>query len=338
MTFTRTANGNPETFGLIGDDPRLRQIIDTIRTAAPSDAAVLIEGESGTGKQLIATAIHELSHRHSGPFVRVNCAAVPPELFEAELFGCQKDASDVSSHDKRGLLEAADGGTLLLEDIAQMPAHVQARVSRMFQELKLRRLGDELEIKRNFRLLVTTSRNTAAMLEEELLRKELYFLISTIKIKVPALRARIDDIPVIAQHFLDSFNLQYNKKIRRISQAAMGCLLRYDWPGNVRELRSVIERAVLFCPADEVLPECLPEEVQNNELRRIPFIIPPLMPMEEIEREAIRQTLARTSGNVKRSAQILRYPRPTFYRKLKKFGIKVDRGGPTSAGKLATSA
>jgi len=338
MTLTRTSNSDRDTFGLTGGDERLRQIIDTIRTAAPSDASVLIEGESGTGKQLIATAIHQLSHRHAGPFIRVNCAAISPELFEAELFGDQKDASNGSPHDHRGLLEAANGGTLLLDEIAQMPAHLQARLFRVFQELKLRRPGDELEFNRNFRLVVTTSQNTVALLEEKLLRKELYFLISTVKIKVPALRERVDDIPVIAQHFLDSFSTQYNKKIRRVSQAAMCCLLRYDWPGNVRELRSVIERAVLFCPFDEVQPECLPEEVQDNKLRQVPFIIPPMMPMEEIEREAIRQTLARTSGNVKRSAQILRYPRPTFYRKLKKFGIKVDRGGPTSAGKLATSA
>jgi two-component system response regulator HydG len=338
MTLTGTSNSNTETFGLIGGDEKLRQITDTIRTAAPSDASVLIEGESGTGKQLIATAIHELSHRHSGPFVRINCAAIPPELFEAELFGYQKDASNGSDQDKRGLLAGAAGGTLLLDEIAQMPTHLQARVFRVFQEQKLCRLGDGLEINREFRLIVTTSRNTAALLEEELLRKDLYFLISTIKIKVPALRERLDDIPVIAQHFLDHFNPQYDKKIRGISPAAMCCLLRYEWPGNVRELRSVVERAVLFCSGDEVLPECLPEELQDNDLRRIPFVIPPLMPMEEIEREAIRQTLARTSGNVTRSAQILRYPRPTFYRKLKKFGIKVDRGGPRSAQKLATSA
>jgi DNA-binding NtrC family response regulator len=322
---------------MIGRDAKLRQIIDTIRTAAPSDASVLIEGEGGTGKQLIAAAIHALSHRHSGPFIRVNCAGLPPELFAAELFGYQKDAFNGPDRDKCGLLEAASGGTLLLDEIAHMPAYLQARVSRVFQQHKLCPLGEELEINPNFRLVVTTSRNTAGLFEEELLRKDLYFLISTIKIKVPALRERLDDIPVIAQHFLDRFNTQYDKKIRGFSQEAVFCLLRYDWPGNVRELESVIERAVLFCSGDKVLPECLPEELQDEELRRIPFVIPPLVPMEEIEREAIRQTLVRTSGNVKRSAQILRYPRPTFYRKLKKFGIKVDRPGPARAGKIATS-
>jgi len=338
MMFTQTSNNDIATLGMIGRDAKLRQIIDTIRTAAPSEASVLIEGESGTGKQLIAAAIHALSYRHAGPFVRINCAGLPPEVFEAESFGYKKGAFNGADRDKRGLIEAASGGTLLLDEIAHMPPHLQAKISSVVQEHKLCRLGDELETDVNFRLVATTSRNTSELLEEELLRKDLYFRISTIKIKVPPLRERPDGVPLIAQYFLDRFNTQYDKKVRGFSQEAVFCLLRYDWPGNVRELESVIERAVLFCAGDKVLPECLPEELQDEELRKIPFVIPPLVPMEEIEREAIRQTLVRTSGNVKRSAQILRYPRPTFYRKLKKFGIKVDRPGSASAGKLPTSA
>ena len=321
---------------MIGNDAKLHQIIDTIRTVAPSDASILIEGESGTGKQLIAEGIHELSQRHLGPLICVNCAAIPPELFEAELFGYQEGAGNGAEHDKRGLLEAANGGTLLLDEITHMPAHLQTRLSCVIQEGKFHRLDDKPAIDVDVRLVVTTSQNTTTLLEEERLRRNLYFLISTIKIKVPPLRERLDDIPVLAQHFLERYNARYDKRIRRISKEAMRRLLNYEWPGNIPELASVIERAVLFCSAAELLPECLPEELQGKELRQIPFIIPPLMPMEEIEREAIRQTLARTSGNVKRSAQILRYPRPTFYRKLKKFGIKVDRGGPT-AEKLAPS-
>jgi len=320
---------------MIGDDPNLRQIIDTIRTVAPSDASILIEGESGTGKQLIAEAIHELSHRHAGPLICVNCAGIPPELFEAELFGYQEGAAQRVERDKRGLLEAANGGTLLLDEITHLPVHLQTRLARVIQERKFRRLDDNLEIDVNFRLVVTTSRNTTALLEEELLRKDLYFLIGTIKIRVPPLRERFDDIPLLAQHFLKRYNARYAKTIRGFSKETMRRLLSYEWPGNIRELAGVIESAVLFCRAAELRPECLPEELQGNGWRKTSFFIPPLVPMEEIEREAIRQTLARTSGNVKRSAQILRYPRPTFYRKLKKFGLKVDRRGPASAGKLA---
>ncbi len=284
---------------MIGRDARMLQIIETIRTAAPSDASVLIEGESGTGKHLIAAAFHAHSRRSAGPFIHVNCAAITSEQFEE-------------------VLEAANGGTLLLNEIAGMPAHLQMKFSCL------------APVNVNFRLLVTTSGNSTALLRDGVLQKDLYFRISTVKLRVPALRERLDDIPLLARHFLERFNAQYNKKIRRLSRKTLFRLLHYNWPGNVRELESVIERAVLFCTGNELTPECLSEELQGEDVRSIPFVIPPLVPMEEIEREAILQTLARTSGNVKRSAQILRYPRPTFYRKLKKFGIKVERDGPRS--------
>jgi len=300
MTPSRIPNGDTDTFGMIGRDAKLRQIIEIIKTVGPSDAAVLIEGESGTGKQLIADAIHTHSHHCSGPLIRVNCAAVPTALFEAQLFGA---------------IEAANGGTLLIDEIAEIPSHVQSKLFRVLQEQK------------PCRLISSTSRNTTKLLKDGRLKKDLYFCISTIKISVPPLRERLDDIPLIAQHFLDRFNKQYTKKIRRISQEALFGLLRYDWPGNIRELESVIERAVLFCSGKDLVPECLPEQLQSKDLRNIHFVIPPLLPIEEIEREAIVQTLARTSGNVKLSARILHYPRPTFYRKLKKFGIRVERVG-----------
>lgn len=301
MTPSRTSNSDNETFGMVGRDAKLRQIIEIIKTVAPSDAAVLIEGESGTGKQLIADAIHAQSHHCSGPLIRVNCAAIPPDLFEAELFGS---------------IEAANGGTLLIDEIAEIPSHVQSKLFRVLQEQK------------PCRLIAITTRNTTKLLEDGRLKKDLYFCISTIKINVPPLRERLDDVPLISRHFLARFNKQYGRKIRRISQETVFCLLRYDWPGNIRELESVIERAVLFCSGKQLVPECLPDALQSKDLRNIPFVIPPLVSIEEIEREAIVQTLARTSGNVKLSARILHYPRPTFYRKLKKFGIRVDRDGP----------
>lgn len=282
---------------IIGRDARLLQIIETIRTAAPSDASVLIEGESGSGKHLIAAAFHTHSQRSGGPFIRVNCAAIPHEQFGA-------------------VIEAANGGTLLLDELADMPSHLQMKFSRL------------AESDVNFRLVAITNYDTTVLLREGVLREDLYFCISTIKIRVPALRERLDDIPLLSRHFLERFNTQYKKKIRRLPQETLFRLMRYDWPGNVRELESVIERAMLVCRGNTLTPNCLPEELQCKHLRSIPFVIPPLVPMEEIEREAILQTLARTSGNVKRSAQILRYPRPTFYRKLKKFGIKVERDGP----------
>ena len=331
-SLKRTIAGDGETFGMIGRDPKMHQIFETIRTAAPSDASVLIEGESGTGKELIATAFHAQSQRANGPFIRINCAAIPHELIESELFGYKKGAFTGADRDKRGLIEAANQGTLLLDEIAEMPTHLQSKLLRVLQERRLRRLGDEREIDVNFRLVSATNRNTIALLDEGLLRKDLYFRISTIKIKVPPLRERLDDVPVIAGRFLIRFNEQYGKKIRDISPETVMSLVNYDWPGNIRQLESVIERAVLFCSGTELLPNCLPEEFQARELRST-FVIPPLLPMEEIERQAIMQTLERTHGNIKKTAQILRFPRPTFYRKLKKLGIKVERPVPPVTAK-----
>jgi DNA-binding NtrC family response regulator len=331
-TLKRTLAGDSETFGMIGRDPKMCQIFETIRTAAPSDASVLIEGESGTGKELIASAFHTQSQRAAGPFIRINCAAIPHELIESELFGYKKGAFTGADRDKRGLIEAANNGTLLLDEIAEMPTHLQTKLLRVLQERRLRRLGDEREIDVNFRLVSATNRNTTALFDEGLLRKDLYFRISTIKIKVPALRERLDDVPLIAGRFLKRFNEQYGKRIQDISPDTVMRLVRYDWPGNIRQLESVIERAVLFCSGRELLPNCLPEEFQTR-ATSAGFVIPPLLAMEEIEREAIMQTLERTAGNVKKSAQILRFPRPTFYRKLKKLGIKVERGDSSIAAK-----
>src|SRR5215204_1890014 len=325
QTLKRTLAADSDTFGMTGRDHKMREILETIRMTARSDASVLIEGESGTGKELIAAAFHNQSQRAGGPFIRINCAAIPHELIESELFGYKRGAFTGADRDKRGLIEAANEGTLLLDEIAEMPTHLQTKLLRVLQERKLRRLGDEREIDVNFRLVSATNRDTSMLLKEGVLRKDLYFRISTIKIKVPALRERLDDVLIIARRFLERFNQQYDKQIQDISPATLSRLVRYDWPGNIRELESVIERAVLFCRGDELLHGCLPEEFHSSRASRSMFVIPPLVPMEEIEREAIMQTLERTCGNVKKSAQILHCPRPTFYRKLKKFGIKVER-------------
>src|SRR6185503_13253940 len=273
----RTISGEVKTFGMIGRTPRLLQIHETIRATAPSEASVLIEGESGTGKELIATAFHFHSNRAEGPFVRINCAAIPRELIESELFGYKKGAFTGADRDKRGLIEAASQGTLLLDEIGEMPAQLQTKLLRVLQERKLRRLGDEREINVNFRLVSATNRNTVALLEEGVLRKDLYFRISTVKIKVPPLRERLDDVVLIAKRFLKRFNGEYDKKIRDISPEAILRLVRYDWPGNIRELQSVIERAVLFCPGYELLPGCLPEEFHSARVTSSKFVIPPLV-------------------------------------------------------------
>jgi DNA-binding NtrC family response regulator len=315
-----------DDFGIIGRHPKMRQIHSIIRTAAPSDASVLIEGESGTGKELIASAFHFQSPRADAPLVRINCAAIPHDLIESELFGYKKGAFTGADRDKRGLIEATAGGTLLLDEIGEMPMHLQTKLLRVLQERKLRRLGDEGELNVNFRLVSSTNRDTTQMIEQGTFRKDLYFRISTIKVKAPPLRERLDDVPLLAERFLHHYAEKYKKQIREISTPAFSLLMRYQWPGNVRELESVIEHAVLFATEDKLTPESLPEQLhaRPEEFR---CVIPPFMTMEEIEREAIAQTLERTGGNVKKTAEILSYHRPRLYRKMKTFGL---RGGAES--------
>jgi two-component system, NtrC family, response regulator HydG len=323
-SLKRALSTEGEALGITGRDPRMRQIVEAIRTAAPSDASVLIEGESGTGKELIAAAFHAQSNRTSGPYIRINCAALPSELIESELFGYRKGAFTGADRDKRGLIEAAAGGTLLLDEIAEMPAHLQTKLLRVLQDRRLRRLGDEQEVAVDFRLICSTNRDTAQMLSEGTLRKDLFFRVSTIRVKVPPLRERPDDVAPLAERFLRTYADKYQKRIRAFSPAAFSLLARYDWPGNVRELESVVEHAVLFAREDELRPEDLPEHLHVSTAANTRCVIPPYMTMEEIEREAIAQTLERTGGNVKKTAEILDYHRPTLYRKLKRYGLMAD--------------
>src|SRR5919109_444369 len=212
----KSAFGDADDFGIIGRDPKIRQIHAVIRTAAPSEASVLIEGESGTGKELIAAAFHFQSPRAEFPFTRINCAAIPQELIESELFGYRKGAFTGADRDKRGLIEATAGGTLLLDEIAEMPIHLQTKLLRVLQERKLRRLGDEAEVSVDFRLVSSTNRDTAQMIQEGTFRKDLYFRISTIKVKAPPLSERLDDVPLLAKRFLEHYVEKYKKRIREI--------------------------------------------------------------------------------------------------------------------------
>jgi DNA-binding NtrC family response regulator len=319
-----TLSAGGEAFGILGNNRRMLQIHEVIRTAGPSDASVLIEGESGTGKELVATAFHLQSARAERPFIRINCAAIPAELIESELFGYKKGAFTGADRDKRGLIEAASGGTLLLDEIAEMPAHLQTKLLRVLQERKVRRVGDEHEKDVDFRLISATNRDTTKLIEEGVLRQDLYFRISTVKVKVPPLRERLEDVVILAERFLQRYTEKYDKTVQGISPAALSLLTRYEWPGNVRELESVIEHAVLFTQENQLTPESLPEQFHGEQAARFGYVIPPYLTMEQIEREAIAQTLERTGGNVKKTAEILHYHRPTLYRKLKKFGLRSD--------------
>ena len=310
-----------DDFGIVGNNMKLRQVRTIIRTAAPSDASVLIEGESGTGKEMIATALHHQSERSARPFMRINCAAIPSTLIESELFGYRKGSFTGAHNDRRGLIEATAGGTLLLDEIAEMPVYLQTKLLRVLQERTVRRLGDEREVPVNFRLIASTNRDAAQVIREGTLRQDLYFRISTVKIKVPPLRERLDDLVLLSETFLQRLARKYKKTMRGISPSCFAILMRYEWPGNVRELESVIEHAVLFAQSDYLDPEDLPDHLHASQTN-FRCVIPPYLTKEDIEREAIAQTLERTGGNIKKTAQILNYHRPTLYRKIRRFGLR----------------
>lgn len=316
-----------DDFGIVGNSPSLRQVRTIIRTAAPSDASVLIEGESGTGKEMIASALHSQSQRAKRPFIRINCAAIPGELIESELFGYRKGSFTGAHNDRRGLIEATMGGTLLLDEIAEMPVYLQTKLLRVLQERTVRRLGDEREIPVHFRLISSTNRETNQMIREGTLRNDLYFRLSTVRIKVPPLRERLDDLALLGETFLLRFARKYKKRMRGISPSTFSVFTGYNWPGNVRELESVIEHAVLFAQGDYLTPDDLPDHLQTIPKSNFRCVIPPHLTKEDIEREAIAQTLERTGGNIKRTAQILNYNRPTLYRKLRRFGLRESLTG-----------
>ncbi len=313
-----------EAFGIVGRSYGMRQIYEAIRQTASSNASVLIEGESGTGKELIALAFHSHSNRSGSPFICINCAAIPRELIESELFGHKRGAFTGANSDKRGLIEAASGGTLFLDEVAEMPRHLQAKLLRVLQERKLRRIGDEREVSVDFRLVSATNRDISEALRDGAMRVDLFYRISTIRIKVPPLRERPDDLALIAEHFVRLYSSKYRKRIAGISEDALRVISSYSWPGNVRELENVIEYSVLFCHGDQISPVDLPENIGASRTS-MPRLETFGMSLSEIVRQAIELTLERTGGNVKKTARILNLNRQTLYRKMKVYNLKLRR-------------
>ncbi len=321
-----TQTGSAETpVAVLGQSKTMRELFELVASVAKSEANILIQGENGTGKELIANAIHVASLRARGPFIKINCAAIPKDLIESELFGYRRGAFTGAVTDKVGLLELAEGGSLLLDEIGDMPAYLQTKLLRVLQEREYRPVGSDRVVHVNFRLMCATNVDIVAALRDGRLREDLYFRINTIALLVPPLRERPEDIPALANHFLAVFAERYNRKVQRLSPAALDMLLRGRWHGNVRELENAIERAVLVSRADEILPEDLPDGIRDEELSPQEFSIPPNCTLAEIEKMAILQTLQRTNWNKQETAHILGLYRPTLYSKMKKYEIKDER-------------
>ena len=322
----RQLSTRSEYFNIIGSAKSMQTIYETIEAVAKSDANVLIVGESGTGKELIANAIHYQSLRSKKPFIKVNCAALPKELVESELFGHTKGAFTGAHADKEGLVQHAAGGSLMLDEIAEMPVELQPKLLRVLQERSYRKIGSEKTYAVDFRLISSTNRPPADAIRDGVLRDDLFYRISTITIHVPPLRDRSEDIQLLTEHFLHMYAQKYDRQIAGVSQAAYQRLFGHAWPGNVRELQNVLERAVLLAKGNRVEPVDLPFDngsVPEGAPAGTAWDVPPNMTLEDIERLVIEKTLQRTGGNKQAAANLLGIYRPRLYSKIRKYNIDV---------------
>ena len=323
----RQLSTRSEYFNIIGASKAMQTIYETIESVAKSDANVLIVGESGTGKELIANAIHYNSLRSKKPFIKVNCAALPKELIESELFGHTKGAFTGAHADKEGLVQHAAGGSLMLDEIAEMPVELQPKLLRVLQERSYRKIGSEKTFAVDFRLISSTNRPPADAIRDGVLRDDLFYRISTITIHVPPLRERNEDIQLLTEHFLHIYAQKYERPINGVSQAAYQRLFGHTWPGNVRELQNVIERAVLLAKTNKIEPVDLPFDngsLPEGASAGAEWDVPPNMTLEDIERLVIERTLQRTGGNKQAAANLLGIYRPRLYSKIRKYNIDVS--------------
>ncbi len=319
---------------IIGKSKGMRELFELVEAVAASDANILIQGENGTGKELIANALHLRSLRAKGPFIKINCAAIPKDLIESELFGYKKGAFTGALQDKVGLLELAAGGSLMLDEIGEMPSFLQTKLLRVLQEREYRPVGSERTVKVDFRLICATNIDLDTALREGRLREDLYFRINTITVRVPPLRERPEDLPLLCSHFVEKFNERYGKSVKEIAPSAYRLLIRSRWPGNVRELENAIERAVLVAKGNEIQPGDLPEPIRDEASTTLGFSVPPHHTLAEIERMTIVQTLQRTNWNKQEAAHILGLYRPTLYSKMRKHNIE-DPGRSARAARDA---
>jgi two-component system, NtrC family, response regulator AtoC len=309
---------------MIGSSSAMRKVEDLIARVAESDANVLITGESGTGKELVARALHGRSVRSSGPFVAVNCAAVPETLLESELFGHARGAFTDARQARAGLFVQANGGTLFLDEVGEMPLGVQPKLLRSLQERKVRPVGGNLELPFDARLVTATNRDLETQVAERQFREDLYFRINVVCIEVPPLRARGNDILLLAQHFIERAAKRSNKSVMGLVSSAAEKLMSYEWPGNVRELENCMERAVALTRFDQITVEDLPEKIRNYQSSHVVVASDDpneLYSMQEVERRYIQRVLKAVAGNKTHAAKVLGFDRRTLYRKLDRYSL-----------------
>jgi len=315
-------NDSTDNLRIIGKTAGIQRILETIESVKNSESSVLIQGETGTGKELIARALHYSSVRRDKPFVTVNCAAIPRELIESELFGYEKGAFTGASSRRIGRFEEAEGGTVFLDEIGELELSLQAKLLRVLQEREIERLGSNKKVRVNFRLISSTNLDLSEEVRKGRFREDLFYRINVIEIKVPPLRERKEDIPLMVSEFIKEFSLRENK-IVTVSEEVMKIFLDYQWPGNIRQLKNIIERAVVISRGDRITSRDLPDEL-NKILRANtietkctnPPMTSTLMPLRDLEIEAVREALRQCNGNKSKAAKMLGISRKTLYKRL----------------------
>lgn len=313
---------------LVGSSPVMQEVFFFIRQAGPTKANVLISGESGTGKELAARAIHDMSPHAGGPFIAVNCAAIPESLMESELFGHEKGAFTGALGRRAGCFELAEAGTLLLDEIGDMPPGLQAKLLRVLEDHRVRRLGAGREVEVDVRVIASSNKDLQSLVRTGGFREDLFFRLSVLHLALPPLRNRLEDLPALCQAIISDLNSRHETQITTIEPSAFEALQRHDWPGNVRELRNILERAVILAREGEInashLPKGfggLPQERTRRDLGALPTVMLPVgTTIEQAERELIEITLMHTKHNQKKAAEILGVTPKTLYNKLREYG------------------
>lgn len=314
---------------ILGRSPAMAALLETVSLAAPSEATVLLTGESGTGKELIANALHQNSPRREGPFIKINCAALPETLLESELFGHEKGAFTGAVTRKQGRFGAAHGGSIFLDEIGEMTPPIQAKLLRVLQEREYEPLGSGKTVKVDVRVIAATNADIEAAIEDGRFRQDLYYRLNVVTLRMPSLRERRDDIPLLADHFLKIYADKNRRLIKGFTPRALDMMMRYDWPGNVRELENLVERAVILGRGDMITHEELPDVVKGPDSADAAPAgyapptpgLPPARSLKEMEKEMILKTLDETDGNRTRAADILGISRRTLQLKLKEYGV-----------------
>jgi DNA-binding NtrC family response regulator len=305
---------------LIGSTPAIYRVFALIEKVCRFDTTVLITGETGTGKDLVARTIHDNSPRYNNPFVSINCSTTPENLQESEFFGHVKGAFTDANENKKGLFESANKGTIFLDEIGDASLTTQLKLLRFLEDGEIRRVGENTSVRIDVRLITATNKNLPKAIEAKEFRDDLFYRIAVVEINMPPLRERKDDIPLLSEYFLRTYSGKLGKKINNISQQALALLMQYDWPGNVRELQSVIRHTVAFTDKDTILPESFPEEILNADNKKYSDE-KEQMSLPDIEKAYLIQMLESLSWNYSQASKIMGISRATIYRKIKEYGL-----------------